>query len=487
MNEQPKSTDLRATALDILTEVTQNGGFLNCLLRQVLDKYAYLDRRDRAFISRLCIGTVERMITLDACIDSVSKVPVRKMKPFIRNLLRLSTYQIYEMDSVKEYAICDEAVKLAKKRKFTPLAGFVNGVLRTLIRERDRVLVEFPDSAEKPSELYRKLLPEVPEHVIYGLPAFVYDLLTKAYPDRVKSICEAFMDHGELPTSVHLLRTDRGDVTGQIRDLIDRGILAIHPCENRSLETADMFICPRLDVLMEEPIYRDGYFMVQDISSAMVGRLLPIKSGDRILELCASPGGKTFHAADRLSRIDPDMHPVIACDLSPEKTVRIEENRAFYHMEDKVRICVWDATKPGLLDHLKQEPFDIVIADVPCSGLGMLGNKPDIRHRLKAEDLKTLEALQREILTQAASYVKEGGTLLYSTCTLNPGENADQMRWFCEHFPYEEDEASASELKDALGGCGYEGYKESHGFSLLPGDYPGEGFYLCRLTRKRSN
>ena len=487
MNEQPKSIDLRAIALDILTEVTQNGGFLNRLLRQVLDKYAYLDRRDRAFISRLCIGTVERMITLDACIDSVSKVPVRKMKPFIRNLLRLSAYQIYEMDSVKEYAICDEAVKLVKKRKFTQLSGFVNGVLRTLIRERDRVLTEYPEVAEKPSELYRKLLSEAPESVIYGMPEFVYNLLKQAYPDSVTSICEAFMEHGEFPTSVHLLRTDRGEVTAQIKDLIDRGILAIHPCENRTIEEAEMFICPRLDALMEEPIYREGYFMVQDISSAMVGRLLPLKSGDRVLELCASPGGKTFHAADRLSRIDANMHPVISCDLSPEKTARIEENREFYRMEDKVTTCVWDATNPGLLERLGQEAFDIVIADVPCSGLGMLGNKPDIRHRLKAEDLKALEVLQREILTQAATYVKEGGTLLYSTCTLNPGENADQMRWFCEHFPYEEDPSAEQELKEALGGCGYAGYNESYGFSLLPGDYPGEGFYLCRLTRKQSN
>lgn len=487
MNEQPKSIDLRAIALDILTEVVQNGGFLNRLLRQVLDKYAYLDRRDRAFISRICIGTVERMITLDACIDSVSKVPVRKMKTFIRNLLRLSAYQIYEMDSVKEYAICDEAVKLVKKRKFTPLAGFVNGVLRTLIRERERVLSECSDAAGKPSEMYRKLLPEAPEYVIYGIPEFVYSLLKQAYPDRVTSICEAFMEHGELPTSVHLLRTDRGDVTAQIKDLIDRGILAIHPCEDRTVEEAEMFICPRLDALMEEPIYHEGYFMVQDISSAMVGRLLPLKSGDRVLELCASPGGKTFHAADRLSRIDPDMHPVIACDLSSDKTARIEENRVFYRMEDKVTTCVWDATKPGLLEHLGQEAFDIVIADVPCSGLGMLGNKPDIRHRLKAEDLKALASLQREILTKAASYVKEGGTLLYSTCTLNPGENADQMRWFCEHFPFEEDSSAEQELKEALGGCGYEGFKENYGFSLLPGDYPGEGFYLCRLTRKRFN
>ena len=150
MNEQGNTVDLRAVALDIVTEVLENGGFLNRLLRQVLNKYAYLDRRDRAFLSRLCIGTVERKITLDACIDHISSLPVRKMKPFIRNLLRISAYQIYEMNGVKDYTICDEAVKIAKKRKFTQLTGFVNGILRSLIRERDLITEE---DAVKPGDI----------------------------------------------------------------------------------------------------------------------------------------------------------------------------------------------------------------------------------------------------------------------------------------------------------------------------------------------
>ena len=482
MNEQSKSIDLRGAALDILTEVTQNGGYLNQLLRQVLDKYAYLDRRDRAFISRLCIGTVERMITLDACIDRVSKVPVRKMKPFIRNLLRISAYQIYEMDSVREYAVCDEAVKLAKKRRFAALAGFVNGVLRSLVRDRDRILTNVkPD--DSPAAFYRKLLPDAPEHVIYGLPEYLYHLLEKAYPDRVKTICEAFMNHGELPTCVHLLRNGRADVSDDVTDLVTRGVLAVHPCDGREPAQADMFICPRLDALMAERLWNEGYFMVQDISSAAVGRMLSLKAGDRVLELCASPGGKTLHAADLLSAVDPKMHPVVSCDLSPQKVQRIEENLTLHHMSGKVRTCVWDATKPGLLEHLDEPAFDVVIADVPCSGLGMLGNKPDIRHRLKAEDPAQLSAIQRDILTQAASYVKPGGMLIYSTCTLNPGENAGQMQWFAEHFPFTEDSTSGEALSSALGRI-YGGYRETFGYSLLPGEYPGEGFYICRWIKK---
>lgn len=483
MNEQSKSIDLRSVALDILTEVTQNGGYLNQLLRQVLDKYAYLDRRDRAFISRLCIGTVERMITLDACIDRVSKVPVRKMKPFIRNLLRISTYQIYEMDSVREYAICDEAVKLAKKRKFTPLSGFVNGVLRTLIRERDRAVEEDLSIRTSPALMYRKLLPDVSDAVIYGLPEFIFRRLKEAYPDRVLTICDAFMAHNELPTSVHLLRGVRKNAADDVTDLVSRGVLKVHPCEQNASSEANMFLCPHLDVLMEEPLWKEGCFMVQDISSAVVGRMLSLKKGDRILELCASPGGKTLHAADLLSVIDPDMHPVISCDISAQKVSRIEENLMLHHMNGRVRTCIWDATKPGLLSQLDVPPFDIVIADVPCSGLGMLGNKPDIRHRLKEEDLSELQDIQRKILTQAADLVRPGGVLLYSTCTLNPGENAKQMQWFYEHFPFEEDPESAAKLKAALGGT-YEGYRERFGFSLLPGEYPGEGFYLCRSVKK---
>ena len=492
MNEQVNTVDLRAVALDIVTEVLENGGFLNRLLRQVLSKYAYLDRRDRAFLSRLCIGTVERKITLDACIDHISSLPVRKMKPFIRNLLRISAYQIYEMNGVKDYTICDEAVKIAKKRKFTQLTGFVNGILRSLIRERDLMTEEDavkPGDPRTASAFYRKLLPKAPDHVIYSLPEYMYDLLKSSYPDRAEGIFEAFMQHGELPTSVHLLRTNRGIDADRIQDLVTRGILDVHPCEKRTAAEAEMFICPRLDVLMAEPTYRDGFFMVQDISSAMVGRLLPLKAGDRVLELCASPGGKTFHAADRLRRLTPKdgtMEPVIACDLSLEKVEKIEENRAFYHMDDMVTTCVWDATRPDLLDHLGCGPFDIVIADVPCSGLGMLGNKPDIRYRLKPEDLEDLVRLQSAILTQAASYVKPGGTLLYSTCTLNPAENVAQMQRFCERFPFAPDPSAAQEVYEALSGCGYGGFPDSYGITLLPGEYPGEGFYLCRLKKNRS-
>jgi len=224
--------------------------------------------------------------------------------------------------------------------------------------------------------------------------------------------------------------------------------------------------------------------MVQDISSFLVGKLLPLEKNDRVLDLCASPGGKTFHAADRLCRLDPSMHPVLSCDLRPDKVMRIEENRRFYHMEDKVTTLLWDATRPGLLETIKQEPFDIVIADVPCSGLGMLGNKPDIRHRLTEKDLESLAALQKEILRQAASYVRPGGTLLYSTCTLNPAENSDQMLWFCENFPFYEDTGSDKEIREAFGLCKYQPYREKKGYSLLPGEYPGEGFYLCRLTKR---
>ncbi len=441
----------REIVLDILLEVLERGGFVHVVLNQALAKYQYLDKADRAFITRVTDGTLEYLIQIDHIINSYSKTKTQKMKPVIRNLLRFSVYQILYMDRVPDSAVCNEAVKLAVKRRFQGLKGFVNGVLRTIAREKESIAFEEPWLA-------------------LSLPQWLYQLWASRYgAETVRQMGEAFLK--ENPTTV---RVNTSALPGQGEASIEtvwkslkaQGV-QVQPVMGRE----DLLYLKGYDYLESLEAFRNGWIQVQDASSALVGRLAQPRPGDRVIDVCAAPGGKSLHIADLMK----GTGMVEARDLTFQKVQLIEENIARCGFEN-IRAVVWDALEE---DESAVEQADLVLADLPCSGLGILGRKPDIKHNMTMEQMKELAELQRRILAVVWRYVKPGGRLVYSTCTIDPMENEDNARWFAENFPFD-----PVDLTPALGGdYGQASLKEGY-IQFLPGIHPMDGFFISVFTRR---
>lgn len=443
----------REVVLDILLELEKQTEYSNVLIAAVLDKYDYLDGREKAFIKRVSEGTIERRIQLDYVLDQYSKTPVIKMKPFIRALLRMSVYQLLFMEHIPDAAVCNEAVKLAKKRGFQSLQGYVNGVLRNIARGREKIL--YPD---------REKTPEAYLSVRYSMPLWLVEHFRDAYEmDACEKILAASLERRPVG-----LRLQEGLSVEERKRLFAAweasGVTVrehpYHPCAVTVEGAAG---------IRRLAGYAEGFFTVQDVSSILAVEAAGIMPGDNVIDVCAAPGGKALHAAQKAGK---DGN-VIACDVSSHKTDKIEENRRRLRAEN-VTVLVQDAREKN--DSLLGRA-DVLLADVPCSGLGVIGHKQDIKYRVTRESLQEIQVLQKEIITNVIDYIKPGGTLLYSTCTLNPAENEKMAAWICETFGFER-ESMAGQLPDAL----KDGAKSGM-LQLLPGIHEADGFFMAKLIK----
>lgn len=445
--------NVRELAVNMLLEITEKESYSHLVMRDVLDKYDYLPGRDKAFLKRVTEGTLERRIQIDYILDQFSRVPAASMKPFIRNLLRLSVYQLFFMDSVPDAAVCNEAVKLAGKRGFRSLSGFVNGVLRNIARNRDRIC--WPDQEKEPVGFLS---------VKYSVPLWLVEkLLSERGRERTERILESFL----VPAPVTIrIRQELG--SQEREELISRmrqtGAAAEpHPYHPLA------YTLRGAEGISSLPGFSEGLFMVQDTSSMLVCEAAGIRPGQRVIDVCASPGGKAVHAAEKLK----ESGFVSARDLTEYKAGLIRDNSRRMRA-DRVETLIWDARR---LREEDIESADAVLADLPCSGLGVIGRKKDIKYRMSPESLLELAKLQRQILGTVWRYVKPGGVLIYSTCTINPGENEENVGWFLERYPFHLESLSSC-LPQELSGEG-----ESGMLQLLPGIHKSDGFFLARLVR----
>ena len=428
----------RELILDTLLLIDRDGEYSHIALKQVLDKYQYLDKKERAFITRVVNGTLERMIELDHIIHSFSKVKVNKMKPVIRMILRSGVYQIKYMDAVPDSAVCNESVKLAGKRGFTGLKGFVNGVLRNVSRNLARV--EYP-SREKDPEGYLSIR--------YSLPAWLAAQWISEYGlEKAEEIGEGFFAERPLCVRCNTSRISREELAERLR----REGVEVTPDE----EVPCALWLQGYDHVAGLPEFREGLFYVQDLSSMRAVLWADPKEGDQVLDVCAAPGGKAIHVAEMLR----GTGMVEARDLTDYKIGLLEENIRRAGLAN-IQAVKWDATLP---DPEKEEKMDIVLADLPCSGLGVLGKKPDLRYKMTPEKEEELARLQQKILSVVQAYVKPGGTLVYSTCTIHRAENEENTRWFLENHPK------------------FHLRKERQ---LLPGADRGDGFYIAVMEKER--
>lgn len=445
-----KAVNERELVLEILLEVAEKGMYSHIVLRDVLSKYQYLDKKERAFITRVSEGTLEHMIELDYILDQFSKVKVKKMKPVIRNILRSAVYQLKYMDTVPDSAVCNEAVKLTVRKGFGNLKGFVNGVLRNVARGLDSVT--YPQG-----ELERL-------SVCYSMPEWILRLWLESYDsETIERMLTAFQS--EKPLTIRC--NQQNNTPEELAEkLIKEGVqVQSHPY----LPYA--FTIFGYDYLADLESFQNGDFYVQDISSMLVGEIAAPKEGDTVIDVCAAPGGKSLHMAEKLN----GTGHVQARDLTPYKVELIEEN-IFRSGLQNIEAVAWDALEP---DESAKETADIVLADLPCSGLGVLGRKTDLKYKATIENAQKLAVLQRNILKTVQGYVKPGGKLVYSTCTIHTAENMENVHWFLEQFPT----FSLSDIRPALPPELQKDVQEKGCLQLLPGVHQSDGFFIAAFEK----
>lgn len=452
----------RGLALEVLVNTLEKNVYCNTALHECLNKNAPLDSKERAFLTVLVEGTVERCIELDYVIGLYSSKQVDKLKPYIRNILRMSVYQLLYMEQVPDSAAVNEAVKLAVKKGYAGLRGFVNGVLRNI--SRDSGNIKYPD---KDNDLTGYL------HIRYSMPKWlVIHFLGEMSQEDVIATLEYYMKSTDTVLRVVGGSSACDELTARFED------------KDIRCNTGHIFdYVIRLNSsgsIKELPGYEEGRFVVQDESSMIPGHIalnwIRRQGASKVLDMCAAPGGKTLHIASEAgSKVIVD-----ACDITEHKVKRIKDNVARLGL-DNVHESIADAL---VYDDNKTEKYDVVIADLPCSGLGVLAGKSDIKYNASPYALNELAAIQRRMLDNASRYVISGGLLLYSTCTINRQENEMNADYFLE----QNDDFEKCDIMKLLGDDMPEGLQRAltdKGYiQIIPGQAASDGFFIAAFRKK---
>ena len=440
------SNDTRNEALKSLREVLDSGRFIQDAVRDagLVEKGA--SDLDLRFILNLVRGTVERKTILEAVLSKLLKTQ-GKMKPLMRYILLQGLYELFFTNG-KSYAVVNEYVQLAKRRGFSGLSGFVNAILRRADREKESLLARLTEkeACGLPEEVLSVVSAAVGEENALIFARYVLsDASKKLTVRRNISLCSE-------ETFKETLREDDAQITPQkLPDL---------ETDTAGLPEDEIFILDTGRMISELKAFKEGLFYVQDISSWTSFRTLGayLKPENKVLDLCAAPGGKTFQLMD-LARKKGIQTRFTACDVSEKRLMRLRENAkrmGFTELETRIMDAI---EYKGEYD----KAFDLVIADVPCSGLGDLSGKPEIRFHYTEDSILQLAAVQNRILQNAAAYVRPGGILQYSTCTMACLENQNRIWLFLRNHP----EFSLISEK-----------------TLVPGvNTPGDGFYFARMKR----
>ncbi len=449
------TVNTRELVLDILLAIEKGEDFSHKLIKGTLDKYDYLERKDKAFIKRIVEGTLERQMYLDFVLNAFSNTPVHKMKPLIRCLMRMSAYQVLFMDQVPDRAVCNEAVKLAAKRKFVNLKGFVNGVLRKLIDSKEHL----PAPSREDMASFLSITYSMPEWLV---EKWLGELGTETTEQMLRKFLEV------SPVTIRMKEEIRDEDKEMLLEQMKGQDIEVMP--HPYLPYA--YTISHLEGMHQVPGFTQGFIAVQDVSSMLAVEAAGIKPGDLILDVCAAPGGKAMLAAEKTG---PEGL-VIARDISDMKVSFIEENAGRMCL-DQIRVQVQDAT---VFDETMVDKADVVIADLPCSGLGIIAKKRDIKYNVTPESLVELCELQRQILDVVSQYVKPGGTLIYSTCTVNPMENEENREYILKELGFEA--VDINEYLPEVLHCetAREGYLQ-----LLPSVHETDGFFISRFRRSK--
>ncbi|MTV47636.1 16S rRNA (cytosine(967)-C(5))-methyltransferase RsmB [Heliobacillus mobilis] len=453
---QPSS---RAVAYEVLTAVEERQAYVNLQLAHSLE-VSRLSRVDRGLVSELVLGVLRRQNRLDFAVNRFLKRPAG-IPAEVRRLLRLGAYQILLLERIPDSAACNETVELAKQIGQTRLAPVINGVLRQLVRKRDEI--PWP-SWEKNPVLYLTIMESHPEWL-------VKHWIKQFGKERARSICEANNRPVGVALRVNRLRTNRDDLLETFRTA---GVEA-RPSE---LSPAGIRL-QAASAVTGLPGFQEGLFSVQDESSMLIAPVVDPQPDERIVDACAAPGGKTTHMAEK----SEDRAEIHAWDIHPHKLGLIRENCRRLGVEN-VRVKRVDAQGPLPSELIGQ--VDRVLVDAPCSGLGVLRRKPELRYRMTPENIAQLKELQGKIMDSVSALVRPGGVLVYSTCTIEPEENFQQVKDFLRRHPNFIADDLGSFLPE-LDFTDEEKRQMAKGyFQILPDRFDSDGFFIARLRRHAS-
>ncbi|MEG0115325.1 MAG: 16S rRNA (cytosine(967)-C(5))-methyltransferase RsmB [Hydrogenoanaerobacterium sp.] len=440
----------RQIAVQALVKVNTDGGYSNLVLDNELSK-SELSPRDKAFCTTIFYGVLERRITLDALLATYCRQSLKKLMPQVRELLHIAVYQILYMDGVPQSAAVNETVELAKTMKCAHAMAFLNGVLRSFLRDGGNLDKILPDRNEKPLEYLS---------VYYSVPLWLVSLWAKDYgEERCEGILAAAVDRPPLYLRVN---SQKNTAQALAEALQKKGMeLTVREDIGQCLEAE------KTGEINYPVLYKRGHFTVQDISSQLCVQAAEAQAGMRCLDVCAAPGGKTFTLAQEMN----DEGEILALDLHEFKAKLIKDGAKRLGLKC-IKAQAGDAT---VYDEARGE-FDIVLCDVPCSGLGIIRRKPEIRYKTE-EDQLGLPELQYKILEISSKYVKSGGKLVYSTCTLHKAENEEVTQRFLQEHSEFTAEPLPLRIKELTGA------QEDWRVTLLPEKLNSDGFFFATMRR----
>ncbi|HOO61657.1 MAG TPA: 16S rRNA (cytosine(967)-C(5))-methyltransferase RsmB [Bacillota bacterium] len=453
-----KKDDARKLAYDMLLEVLEHGGYSNLVMKQKM-KDVELDARDRALATAVFYGTITRIYLLDYVLAPILSKPIAKLDGEIRTILRMGAWQILFSTSIPSYAAVTSSVSLAKSISNRGGDATVNAVLRKLA-------AQYPNGIDDDCKFTMDIACSVKKEIA--------GIFVKGYgKSKAASILQALLEAPTICVRKNPLSLDEKTF---IDALASENIIAK---PTGILPYAYWIDLPGGGIEMTRA-YKEGLFMVQSISAMFVSHLASPAAHDRVLDVCGAPGGKTCHMAALMQ----DQGTIDCIDISEIRLRLVEEHAARLGFHSiSTRAC--DATTIETNSSIEEKSYDVVITDVPCSGLGLLHKKPDIRLTMDYDTIMTLLPIQAQILEAASSKVKEGGVLMYSTCTVNPSENEKQIAAFLEKHTDFERVALTSLLPDFLLDIPRIRESATNGeMTLLPDEFPCDGFYMAKLRRK---
>ncbi|GIO21918.1 16S rRNA (cytosine(967)-C(5))-methyltransferase RsmB [Oceanobacillus sp. J11TS1] len=442
---------LRQTMLDVLIRIEKDKGFSNLLLNHELQQ-SDLNEKDKRLLTEVVYGTVQNQLTIDYYIAHFMKNK-KNVDLWVKQLLRMSVYQMVYLEKVPDHAVVHESVEIAKIRGHKGIAGFVNGILRSIQRDGVPDLSFIKDPVERIS-------------IETSHPKWLVERWIDMYGvEQTEAMCQENLKHFPMSIRIQPLKTNRKSIMTQL--------------EEQDFTVAESAFSPQGIVIQKGNIFKtdllkEGFATVQDQSSMLVAESLQLEPGMKVLDTCSAPGGKVTHVAEKMA----DQGEIHAFDLHKKKVKLIEEKAATLNLH---AISAFQGDARNLHEKFEEASFDRIVIDAPCSGLGVINGKPEIKYEKQASDIERLASIQFDIIQSAAPLLKPDGLLVYSTCTVDKEENNQVVQRFLENNPgFSIDLSFRDDLSELIQHA--PGWS-SEGLQLFPQDFQTDGFFLTRIKR----
>lgn len=432
----------RKVALKVLYKIDKEQAYSNIELNeQIRQNRKNLDEKDIGLISELVYGVTTWRLTLDEIIKKYSKIKLKKISPWIINILRMGIYQIIFLDKIPKSAAVNESVNLAKRYGHSSSSNFVNAILRKVEKTDYDDFFEIEDDIDRISKTT-------------SMPKWIVEELVKGNGIKIaEQICKNSNLKPNITIRVNRLKIAKKEL---IQKLEQKGI-ECKELENEEMNTQDFLILSKVKNIENLQEFKDGFFTIQDLSAGQAAKILDPRPVEMVLDACSAPGGKTTYLAELME----NKGKIKAWDIHEHRTKLVEQNANRLGI-NIIETQVKDATQ---YDKNLDEKFDKILLDVPCLGIGVIKRKPDIKWQRKPEDIEEITLIQRKILENCSKYLKKGGTLVYSTCSILKEENEEiVIKFLSENKQFEIDGENM--------------------VNILPNKEK-DGFFICKIYRKK--